>query len=278
MSGDTREPWERLGYPSREHYESTRAYDHRWRVLQEVNAERVRQGAKWGPQSHRLVPPMEDGRRPAGVAAYYGVRAEPVAKRFCDDEFRAGRGTYFVILLEEVCEAVEAACESEAAARAELIQVAAVAVAMIESIDRRASVAERVNAVVTHAGATAAAAEAPERPGRCDRCGGPPAPGSALCAPCETGMRDEIIEDLRATVAADERRIAALEEIARAWVAKAPLQCATCHRPATHLSEGRQFIRCGVCAVKLVEFGVPMIPMPTEALRARTAAMLGGGQ
>ena len=57
------------------------------------------------------------------------------ARKFCDVEHGAGRGTWQQILEEEVLEAY--ACASDVELRAELVQVAAVAVAWIEAIDRR---------------------------------------------------------------------------------------------------------------------------------------------
>ena len=73
-------------------------------VLDEVSAERARQDAKWGEQNH-----------PA---------------------FKHGEVTYRDILLEEVFEAL--AESNQARLRAELVQVAAVAVAWVEKIDRHA--------------------------------------------------------------------------------------------------------------------------------------------
>lgn len=93
-------------------------------VLIEVGAERSRQDAKWGQQDH-----------PSGTGAF-----KPEAERFralCEHLFATENPMWWPILLEEVYEAL--AEEDEASLRAELIQVAAVAVSWIESIDRRAS-------------------------------------------------------------------------------------------------------------------------------------------
>jgi len=93
-------------------------------VLDEVAAERVRQNERWGEQNHR------DGtgdRRWRDAANH--VRSE------VDDEARAGRTTWNGVLREELFEAL---AESDPARlRAELVQVAAVAVAWVEAIDRR---------------------------------------------------------------------------------------------------------------------------------------------
>lgn len=93
-------------------------------VLGEVATERKRQHAKWGEQDH------PDG---TGGTAHGGL--SDVYRQECEAAFREGRGTYADILLEEVFEAMEE--DDPAKLRAELIQVAAVAVAWVEAIDRR---------------------------------------------------------------------------------------------------------------------------------------------
>jgi hypothetical protein len=104
-------------------------------VLQEVLDERMRQEAKWGPQNHPLWAKSREYAPGTLSCTYYGVRGEHHAKALVAEEVARGEVTYFSILVEEVAEAVEA--KDEARARAELVQVAAVAVAMIEAIDRR---------------------------------------------------------------------------------------------------------------------------------------------
>jgi hypothetical protein len=94
-------------------------------VLDEIAAERRRQEAKWGEQNH------PDGTRLTDVDR---VAAE-AARRECEQAFAAGTGTWRLILEEEIREAF--AESSPEALRAELIQVAAVAVAWAEAIDRR---------------------------------------------------------------------------------------------------------------------------------------------
>lgn len=96
-------------------------------ALADVAAERRAQDTKWGPQNH-----------PDGT----GIRHLPLAplmrdyaRTLCDGEHKAGRGTWEMILAEEFWEA--AAEEDPAQLRTELIQVAAVAVAWVEAIDRR---------------------------------------------------------------------------------------------------------------------------------------------
>lgn len=99
------------------------------RVLQEVLAERVRQDERWGEQNH----PVHDPEDPAGVfllgRSYAALEQEAKAR------FAAGRRSWALVELEEVFEAL--AAKTPAEARAEFIQVAAVAVAAVESIDRK---------------------------------------------------------------------------------------------------------------------------------------------
>ena len=94
------------------------------RALVEVELERARQDAKWGEQNH------DDG------TGKPGDREHADYMRRCTEAFFAIRaGTWRDILEEEVMEAF--AEEDPKLLRAELVQVAAVAVSWIESIDRR---------------------------------------------------------------------------------------------------------------------------------------------
>jgi hypothetical protein len=104
------------------------------RVLEEVSHERARQDAKWGEQNHpngtrddrRL---LRDTDLPTWGTLCYRAR------NLTDQAAKAGSLEYLDILLEEVAEACSE--EDPARLRAELIQVAAVAVAWVEAIDRR---------------------------------------------------------------------------------------------------------------------------------------------
>lgn len=105
-------------------------------VLQEVAREVGAQHDKWGEQNH-----------PNGTAPFKILMdAEPVpnpptfrklaevARRNCDFWHKDGAGSWADILLEEVFEAM--AEEAPDALRTELVQVAAVCVSWIGSIDR----------------------------------------------------------------------------------------------------------------------------------------------
>jgi hypothetical protein len=94
-------------------------------VLSEVAVERLRQDQKWGQQNH-----------PDGDLGGTGwVLAARESKWQNDEDAKAGGESWVNILLEEVYEAL--AETDPAKLRQELTQVAAVAVAWIEAIDRR---------------------------------------------------------------------------------------------------------------------------------------------
>lgn len=96
------------------------------KVLEQVAIERLRQDRKFGEQN----PPNGTGK----IGTRYRAGA---ARNRCDRAFSDDYGTWLHILDEEVCEAF---AESDPAAlRAELVQVAAVAVAWVEAIDRKAA-------------------------------------------------------------------------------------------------------------------------------------------
>lgn len=95
-------------------------------VLDEVAAERARQDVKWGEQSH------PDG---TGVFPRADRRAADEARRECQMLAAGGFCTWRAILAEEVAEAF--AETDPAKLRAELVQVAAVAVQWVQAIDRR---------------------------------------------------------------------------------------------------------------------------------------------
>jgi len=111
-------------------------------VLIEVMDERKRQHVRWGEQSHpdgtgSNVEPL--AVMTATTPAYcYLAAAElaQLAREDCQGAFAAGGGTYQHVLKEEFFEALAEA--DPVLLRAELIQVAAVAVAWVEAIDRRA--------------------------------------------------------------------------------------------------------------------------------------------
>lgn len=96
-------------------------------VLDDVYNERKRQDAKWGVQNH-----------PDAVAGLpYPIAVANQAREITEDRAKNGTISFTDILLEEVAEATdEALAGNREALREELIQVAAVAVAWVEKIDR----------------------------------------------------------------------------------------------------------------------------------------------
>lgn len=94
-------------------------------AIVEILGEREAQDLKWGEQNH-----------PDGTGGEWHARAAVACREACNDAAREGRLTWRDILAEEFEEAL--AEESPIKLREELVQVAAVAVAWIEAIDRRA--------------------------------------------------------------------------------------------------------------------------------------------
>lgn len=111
-------------------------------ILMEVNAERDNQDVKWGEQNHPLADEWHvstDAVAPAWMASRYHVPTATDAQANCDAHAKAGTLTWFDIAIEELCEAIEWAAKDDlGSAREELIQLAAVCVAAVESMDRAA--------------------------------------------------------------------------------------------------------------------------------------------
>ncbi len=108
-------------------------------VMSEVAAERQRQDQKWGVQNHPLVDALLRDRPHTRMAEEYEVPTALRATQLCQIAAHRGEVTWMHIALEELCEFMAAAqhTDDETEARAELVQLAAVAVAAIECIDRR---------------------------------------------------------------------------------------------------------------------------------------------
>jgi hypothetical protein len=110
-------------------------------AVADVLTERVRQEMRWGEQNHPIV--SLDAQRgyvgPEIEAARLLMPSAAMARNKCNREHKACRGTYAHILVEEVAELIEAAAihgDASDEARAEAVQVAAVALAIVERIDR----------------------------------------------------------------------------------------------------------------------------------------------
>jgi hypothetical protein len=98
----------------------------KFKVLSEVAKERERQDLKWGEQNWQIKP--KD-------ALFDFAKVSEYSKQVCDHRFKNGIGSWYDILNEEFCEVF--AEDDPMKQREELVQVAAVAVAMIECIDRK---------------------------------------------------------------------------------------------------------------------------------------------
>lgn len=102
-------------------------------VLLDIHKERTTQNCKWGEQNH------PDGTGPdvrlfdLEVLPTYGTCAR-IGRNHADELAADGRSLWAPILLEEVFEAL--AEHDPARLRAELVQVAAVATAWVEALDR----------------------------------------------------------------------------------------------------------------------------------------------
>jgi len=101
----------------------------RYLVLMEVNAERDRQEAKWGRQTH----PVRSLIRSIDIDTH---EAE-LSKEMCDVLASDGLVTWYDILLEEFREVFAETDPKKQ--RIELIHVAAVAVSIIQDIDMQTS-------------------------------------------------------------------------------------------------------------------------------------------
>lgn len=98
-------------------------------VLDEVRIERENQDKRWGEQNH-----------PDGTGQYPEIVDADVARMATQNAAEGGYLDWLHILREEVAEAFAETDPSRL--RAELVQVAAVACAWVEAIDRRVSARE----------------------------------------------------------------------------------------------------------------------------------------
>ncbi len=106
-------------------------------ILEEVKQERIRQDLKWGEQNHPSVDLTLNSRHPYPsdrMCEEYEIPTESRAKFLCENSFTDNHGTWAHILVEEVSETISS--PNEELRREELIQLIAVAVAWVESIDR----------------------------------------------------------------------------------------------------------------------------------------------
>lgn len=105
-------------------------------VLRDIARERVKQDVKWGEQNHPLLDPMLIERGPQRMAEEYGIPTATRARFLCQNAAAQGQVTWAHILVEEVAEFVGTLPGDIPAMREELVQIAAVAAAAIDYIDR----------------------------------------------------------------------------------------------------------------------------------------------
>jgi len=107
-------------------------------AIRDVLRERVRQLQKWGDQSHLSVPWEVPGRAISAKMdeRFVAREFERAAKEDCDREFKAGRGTWWHIAHEELCEVLAANPEDR---REELVQLTAVCLAWLEDLDNKSN-------------------------------------------------------------------------------------------------------------------------------------------
>jgi len=112
-------------------------------LLRDIVLERGNQINKWGDRSHPSAPWYRDGidENSASVERQIAGSMHRAAKMDCARAYHAGMLTWWHIAWEELSEALDA--DSERERRAELVQLAAVCVAWIEDIDKKADAQTR---------------------------------------------------------------------------------------------------------------------------------------
>jgi len=114
------------------------------RVLGSIAAERELQDRRWGEQNHPDVVGtwLSNPSKVLGALATAEAHLLPsasAARTICNLAYLDGTGAWAHIAVEELAEAVEAAALGDTAElRTELVQTAAVLVAWIQAVDRRA--------------------------------------------------------------------------------------------------------------------------------------------
>jgi len=100
-------------------------------IFEEIRAERRRQDEKWGEQNYPMLGYLLDDSALSSPSIPALKSTLEIARR----RWETGKAGWFDILIEEACEAfLETEPEKQ---RDEMIQVAAVAVNIIEYLDRR---------------------------------------------------------------------------------------------------------------------------------------------
>ena len=104
-------------------------------IVTEILQERIKQEAKWGQQNYPILDQLLINRTPKRMCDEYEIPSEDRARQLLNINEKRGSLTYMHILIEEISE-VASCGRNMGNIREELIQSAAVLVAMIESLDR----------------------------------------------------------------------------------------------------------------------------------------------
>lgn len=109
-----------------------------FKIYDEISIEINNQIQKWGIQNHpsldQTLLNRKGGCTPLRMCQEYQIPSEIIAKQKCDNAFIKGEGTYAHIALEEFAEVVSEF--DPVKRRQELVQLAAVCVSWIGSMDR----------------------------------------------------------------------------------------------------------------------------------------------
>lgn len=106
-------------------------------IFEEIKAERAKQEVKWGVQTHPCTArqiPDSGNLTELELCAAHLIPTEAQAKHQCNSNTELGSITYADIAIEELVESIVE--PDPKARRIELIQLAAVCVGWIESLDR----------------------------------------------------------------------------------------------------------------------------------------------
>jgi hypothetical protein len=103
-------------------------------IYTEIIEERQKQDIKWGQQNHPIVSHLDTYSNGLPILSDYDICNEERAKFLCNWNAQMGSLTWGHIIIEELVEAMSAKTKEEM--RTELIQCAAVIIAMIESLER----------------------------------------------------------------------------------------------------------------------------------------------
>jgi hypothetical protein len=104
-------------------------------IINDIIIEKQKQLDKWGEQNHPILDSILIERDSIRMCEEYHLPSEIVAKQNVDINAKRNTLTYMHILVEEVAEA--ASCKDNIEnLRNELIQIATVAISMVESLEK----------------------------------------------------------------------------------------------------------------------------------------------